>query len=178
MSVYLKKENDITIYVIDKDVNTFEVEMARKGFEKKNQILGLIRDGDDIFTCSYPVQIMYEINQGDNDYTISISNNLTKIRTLEKENDLMYENIISVDYENRELYIVKYVHTLKHSTIEAKTYSNINGGNLSYDESHEIIISSLEKIKNINIFEKYIDIDKLELFFKELNIYKKPSIQK
>ena len=35
MSVYLKKENDITIYVIDKDVNTFEVEMARKGFEKK-----------------------------------------------------------------------------------------------------------------------------------------------
>ena len=37
---------------------------------------------------------------------------------------------------------------------------------------------TIEKIKNINIFEKYIDIDKLELFFKELNIYKKPSIQK
>lgn len=173
MSVKLIKENDIIIYTIDKDANTFEVEMARKGFEKKNQTLGLIRDGDDMFTCSYPVQTMYEFNQNDNNYTVSTSSDIVKIRTLEKIGDLLHENIISLNYKNDEYCVTKYIHTLKRSTIEAMTYSSVDGGNLSYDDAKEIIISSIEKIKSFNIFDKYIDIDELVLFFKELNTFSK-----
>ena len=38
MSVNIKRDNDIIIYEIDDVANTFEVEMARKGFERKNHI--------------------------------------------------------------------------------------------------------------------------------------------
>ena len=173
MSVNIKKENDIIIYEINKDANTYEVEMARKGLEKKNQILGLIRDSDNLFTCSYPVQIMYEFNLNDNNYTISNSNDITKLRILEKIDDLMYEYIITFDYKNKQYYVLKYIHTLIHSTIYSKSYSNNDGGNLAYDEAKEIILYTIDKIKNINDYNKYVDIDKLELFIKELNIYNK-----
>ena len=176
MSVNIKKENDIIIYEIDKEANTYEVEMARKKIEKRNQLLGLIRDGDDLFTCSYPVQTMYEINLNDNHYTISNSNDITKLRTLEIIDDLMYEHIIKVDYKNEQYHILKYIHNLNHSTIGVMSYSNIEGGNLSFDEAKEIIISTIDKIKNLNDYNKYTDMDKLELFFKELNVYNKRYI--
>ncbi|MBR1376453.1 MAG: hypothetical protein IJ565_01430 [Bacilli bacterium] len=171
MAINIKKENDIIIYEIEKAANTYEVEMARKGIEKRNQMLGLIRDGDDLFTCSYPVQTMYEINLNNNHYTISNSDDITKLRTLEIIDDLMYEYIITIDYKDKQYYVLKYIHNLNHSTIGVMSYSNVDGGNLSLDEAKEIIISTLDKIKNLNDYDKYIDMDKLVLFFKELNVY-------
>ena len=176
MSVNIKKENDIIIYEIEKEANTYEVEMARKGLEKRNQILGLIRDSDDLFTCSYPVQTMYEINIDKNNYTISNSNDITKLRTLEIIDGLMHEYIITIDYKNNKYHVLKYIHTLNRSSIEVKSYSNIDGGNLSFDDAKEIIIPTIDKIKNLNVYDKYVDMDKIESFFKELNVYNKLHI--
>ena len=139
---------------------------------KKNQILGLVRDSEELFTCTYLVQNMYEYNVNDNNYTISSSNNITKIRTFEKTDDLTNENIVTLEYKNGDCIVTKYVHALR-STIEARTYSFIDGGNLSFDEAKEIILASLEKIKSIDAFDKYIDMDKIILFLKELNVYGK-----
>ena len=173
MSVNLKRENGIIVYEIDQDANTYEIVMAKKDLEKNNQILGLIRNGDDLLSCSYPVQTMYEININDNNYTISNSIDAIKLRTLEKIDDLLHESIITIDFKNNYYYVLKYIHTLKHSTIEAKTYSNVDGGNLSFDEAKDIILSTINKSKSINIYKEYINIEKIETFFKEMNINNK-----
>ena len=170
MSVNIKKENDVIIYEIEKEANTYEVLMAKQEVDKNNQILGLIRDGDDLFTCSYPVQTMYEINLNDIHYTISNSNDITKLRTLETIDDLMYEYIITVDYKNNQYHVLKYIHDSNHSTIGVMSYSDIDGGNLSFDDAKEIIISTIDKFKNLNDYDKYTNMDKLELFFKELDV--------
>ena len=176
MSVKLKRENDIIIYSIDEDANTYEVEMARKGFERKNQLLGLVRDCDDLFTCTYPVQKMYEVNQNDNNYTVAISKDITKIRTQEIIDDLIYEYITTIDFQSREYNVMKYVHALNHSTMEALSYSSVNGGDISYDDAKVIILSSLEKIKSLDVLDEYIDMSELELFFKDLNVQSKRHV--
>ena len=176
MSIHIKRENDIIIYEIEKEANTYEILMTKKEIEKRNQLLGLIRDGDDLFTCSYPIQTMYEINLNDCHYTISNSNDITKLRTLEIIDDLMYEYIITIDYKNKKYQVLNYIHALNRSTIRVMSYSDTDGGNLSFDDAKEIIISTIDKIKNLNDYDKYIDIDKLLLFFKELNVYNKQNI--
>lgn len=174
MKIEINKENNAVKFVIKDNCNLLEIESVRRKsiyYNDNNQLLGLICDGNDFFRCNFVPQTMHEIEFENIDYMISNSNNITKIKTVEKINDELNENVIAINYDSKEYQVLKYVHNLEHSTKIADGYfSNIDQNNLTFQEAKEIILTTIKKIKQIPEYDRYIELNKLIEFLKEQDI--------
>ena len=168
MKIEVNKENEIITFKINENTTIFEVETTRRQYDywKNIKINGLIYEGFDLFQAIFIPQLMYVLNNNNINYSISNSNNITKINTIILEPKEIKENILTINYNDNSYEVIKYIHDLNHSTQLAERYLNTEQhNNLSYEDANSIILNMINTIQDIPNYQNYINMDKLTDFF-------------